>query len=368
MRDLKNKLTSSKNSSNIQPRRGKSFGYQVLGFGAGGGLPFSPMAATGGTITTDGDYKIHTFTSPGTFCVSCAGENPELDYIVQAGGGGGGRTGGAGAGGLRFTSNNYSAPSCTSPRSADEITLCASAYPITIGGGGSGLPANPSVPVPAGNKPTKGSDSVFSTITSTGGGATYNSQSGATGAITNGGSGGAGVNANNFSPQVCNSGIGNSPAVTPVQGFPSTDNPGLPVTPEGPTSSGDGGGAGGNTANLANTPVPRLGSPGLGFPTDIMKCVGVPSPSPTVQFIGGGGGGGTSVSPTLFTTGIHGGGSGAGGTPGPGQPANSANPGTTNTGGGGGGGGAGGGRSTQPPQGGGGAGGSGIVVIRYKFQ
>jgi hypothetical protein len=27
------------------------------------------VAATGGTITTCGDYKIHTFTGPGTFTV-----------------------------------------------------------------------------------------------------------------------------------------------------------------------------------------------------------------------------------------------------------------------------------------------------------
>ena len=32
------------------------------------------ITATGGTITTCGDYKIHTFTGPGTFCVSCAGQ------------------------------------------------------------------------------------------------------------------------------------------------------------------------------------------------------------------------------------------------------------------------------------------------------
>jgi hypothetical protein len=30
------------------------------------------IAATGGTITTCGNYKIHTFTGPGTFTVSCA--------------------------------------------------------------------------------------------------------------------------------------------------------------------------------------------------------------------------------------------------------------------------------------------------------
>jgi L-asparaginase/Glu-tRNA(Gln) amidotransferase subunit D len=33
------------------------------------------ITATGGTITTSGDYKIHTFTSDGTFCVS-AGLGP----------------------------------------------------------------------------------------------------------------------------------------------------------------------------------------------------------------------------------------------------------------------------------------------------
>ena len=36
MRDLKINLTPSKNTKKIQLRRGKSFGYQVLGFGAGG--------------------------------------------------------------------------------------------------------------------------------------------------------------------------------------------------------------------------------------------------------------------------------------------------------------------------------------------
>ena len=31
------------------------------------------ITATGGTITTCGNFKVHTFTGPGTFCVSCAG-------------------------------------------------------------------------------------------------------------------------------------------------------------------------------------------------------------------------------------------------------------------------------------------------------
>ena len=74
MRDLKNKLTSSKNTKNIQTRKGKSFGYQVLGFGAGGsGATF--LTATGGTITEVGDFKLHTFTGSGTFTVCAVGDD-----------------------------------------------------------------------------------------------------------------------------------------------------------------------------------------------------------------------------------------------------------------------------------------------------
>jgi len=51
------------------------------------------ITATGGTITTCGDYKIHTFTGPGTFCVSAistTSADNTVDYLVGAGGGGGG--------------------------------------------------------------------------------------------------------------------------------------------------------------------------------------------------------------------------------------------------------------------------------------
>ena len=51
------------------------------------------VTATGGTITTCGNFKIHSFTGPGTFCVSCAGNaggSNTVDYLVVGGGGGGG--------------------------------------------------------------------------------------------------------------------------------------------------------------------------------------------------------------------------------------------------------------------------------------
>ena len=51
------------------------------------------MIATGGTITTSGNCKIHTFTGPGTFTVCtiarCSADNV-VSYVVVAGGGGGG--------------------------------------------------------------------------------------------------------------------------------------------------------------------------------------------------------------------------------------------------------------------------------------
>src|SRR5210317_466274 len=51
------------------------------------------ISATGGTITTSGDYKIHSFTGDGCFVVSSVG-NPvggadTVSYLVVAGGGGG---------------------------------------------------------------------------------------------------------------------------------------------------------------------------------------------------------------------------------------------------------------------------------------
>lgn len=50
---------------------------------------------TGGTVTTADGYRIHTFTSTGTFTCTKAGE---VEYLVVAGGGGGGGAYGAGGG------------------------------------------------------------------------------------------------------------------------------------------------------------------------------------------------------------------------------------------------------------------------------
>ena len=106
--------------------------------------------ATGGTITTSGDFKIHTFTGPGTFTV-CSVGNPvgsdTVDYLVVAGGGGGGTSGnpgsshggsGGGAGGYRFSDGTSSGcyTAGPSPLGASGLPVSIQSYPITVGGGG----------------------------------------------------------------------------------------------------------------------------------------------------------------------------------------------------------------------------------------
>ena len=69
--------------------------------------PLSFISATGGTETTSGNFKFHTFNNSGTFTVNSVGTGSAnsgvIDYIVVAGGGGGGgqKGGGGGAGGVR---------------------------------------------------------------------------------------------------------------------------------------------------------------------------------------------------------------------------------------------------------------------------
>ena len=98
------------------------------GFGRGSA---SFIEASGGTVTESGDYKIHTFTSSGTFTVDSAPPGLTVDYMVVAGGAGGGSTiaGGGGAGGLRYSYPN--------PIEGGQA-VSETSYPISIGGGGGG--------------------------------------------------------------------------------------------------------------------------------------------------------------------------------------------------------------------------------------
>jgi hypothetical protein len=296
------------------------------------------VVASGGTVTTCGDFKIHTFTGPGAFCVSAAGTpggSNTIDYLVIAAGGAGGSDngGGGGAGGLRFSDGTFNnAPAPANPRgctSSQPVTQ--SSFPITIGAGGAVAPD-------AG----RGSDSVFSgttTITSTGGGG-----GGKDGAGSPEGPGGSGGGAGQTpSPR----GLGNTPPVSPEQGTSGGIN--------SPSPLGGGSGGGGFMAEGSQSPGTAGGGNGGiggGFIPTAWGPSGVTCGSFKYYAGGGGGGAGQPGGGGATAGGTGGGGAGAPGT-------SDGTAGTANTGGGGGGGGQGGA---------GAAGGSGIVVIRYKFQ
>jgi len=311
------------------------------------------IVATGGTITCCGDYKIHTFTGPGTFTVTDAGTpagSDTVDYLVVAGGGGGGH-GGAGAGGVRF----FASPDITcypsSPRSATVgLSVPVQAYPITVGSGGTGTNSGE-----GGN----GNPSIFSTITSTagGGGGDQVPAPGITGQGRPGGSGG-GVGRDGAPYPAA--GAGNTPPVSPSQGSPGG------LSPTVGYSGGGGGGGFLNTGGNATGGPPSAvelggnGGDGGGFPTSFVGSNG--QPSSCKQYFGGGGGGGANgVNPAAGSAGQPGlGGGGIGGIH-PGSPVpRAAGAGTANTGGGAGGVGA---TSMTAANGG-----SGIVIIRYKYQ
>ncbi|MFA5084116.1 MAG: glycine-rich domain-containing protein, partial [Candidatus Paceibacterota bacterium] len=121
-------------------------------------VPVSAFSATGGTVTTVGSDKVHTYTTVGnsTFTVTGSGN---VQVLVVGGGGGGGSTiigGGGGAGGLIYNSSS---------------AVTAQTYTVTVGDGGA--------------VDTAGNNSVFNSQTAYGGGA-----GGAGGAGGNGGSGG----------------------------------------------------------------------------------------------------------------------------------------------------------------------------------
>ena len=290
------------------------------------------VTATGGTVTTCGNCKIHTFTSPGTFCVSSISNIPannQVSYIVVAGGGGGGAAGGGGgAGGFREDKSPITPYTASPLEGAGAISVTTTGFPITVGGGGT---AGPATNLPGG----RGNPSVFSTITSTGGGGGSGHSGAAPTAPFPGGSGGGGGG-----PSVP-AGTGNTPPVSPPQGNNGGDGSG----PQSPSSIGGGGGG----ATAAGSSNPNAANPGGAGATSSING------TPTAR--AGGGGAGASNYPVAAGAGGAGGG-GAGGSP----STSPGNAGTANTGGGGGSGGQNSGTAT------GGAGGSGVVIIRYKFQ
>lgn len=294
--------------------------FSLYGVSALGVTPTKAPKATGGSIIqTDGTYWYHAFLSSGTFTPATA---LSCDVLVVAGGGAGGfgsntkGAGGGGAGGYRSTT----------------AMSLSSATTVTVGAGGAaGAGVN--------GEGTSGSNSVFSSITSNGGGygaGRYNPTAGGL-AGASGGSGGGG-NAN-FGV----GGAGNTPSTSPAQGFTGGTGFG-----DG-ANNGGGGGGGGATAvgATASSAVGGVGGAGSNALSSWLSTTGLG----VSGYVAGGGGGGTQ------TTGSAGGAGGAGGG-GAGGGSGASVDGTANTGGGGG-----GARGNSDLQGG--NGGSGLVIIRY---
>jgi hypothetical protein len=248
----------------------------------------------------------------------------DIQYLVVAGGGGGGQLAtsaywgaGGGGGGMRLVaSKSFSVNK-------------GATIPVTVGGGGA---------AGCGSVGVQGCSSIFSTITSAGGGygaAGTTPPPGGPGAI--GGDGGSGGGGGAYGGA---GGSGNTP--------PSPCEQGKPGGAGHPGCSGGGGGGHSVAGEAGGTPGGcRGGDGGNGTVNGIRGA-----PFDPVAYAGGGGGSGYNVPQP--TGGAGGGGLGGYRTP-------SSTPGTAggvNTGGGGGGG------ATPSPASNAAAGGSGIVIIR----
>jgi hypothetical protein len=278
--------------------------------------------ASGGTITADENYTYHTFTSTGTFTALERIRGAEA--LVIAGGGGGrgnptGGGGGGGAGGVRSTSGL--------------LLNAGNSYTVTVGAGGA--------------EAVNGSDSVFSTITSAGGGKGGDKDGGGAG----GSAGGGGVTGD----LVNGNGGTASPAGQGNNGGNATSS-GSGTTRRYVAGGGGGAGAAGSNATTGVAGNGGIGTSAYtswGYATSTGQLL-----TGTYYYAGGGGGGaGRESSGSAVVAGI--GGVGGGGDGGGADYSKTSAVGTANTGGGGGGGIN--GVSTQS----GSAGGSGLVIIRY---
>jgi len=299
------------------------------GFGQNGAVSSPFIVASGGTETTDGDYKIHTFTASGCFVVSsagtptcCGGDGSYVDYLVVASGGNG-SDGGGGGGGTRSVNRTY----CQASNSAGStptsgILVSEGTYPIVVGS-------------PSG---TRGGPSSFGGISTSGGGEGGGSNGGH-GAFPGGSGGGGGHRAG--------SGAGNIGGYSPPEG----QNGGGPIGTAIHNNYGGAGGGGLTGAGQAASGA-HLGAGGVGGNGGTFNING----TSTIYAAGGAG------TPQINQPGIDGGGpnpatSGAGGINNPGSARGLDGRGS-----------GGAGSSQNYPQGPSPTqGGAGTVIIRYKI-
>lgn len=258
---------------------------------------------TGGTITTNGDYKVHTFKLGDTGTNFVPGKAGNIAVLVVAGGGGGGTLNGGGGGGGGYYYNA-------------SLAVTAQTYAVTVGDGGAGSTS-------ASARGTSGGSSALgaTSVAGGGGGGSNPSSDNACSSEADGGSGGGAA--------------GSAQSTYKSGGAASAGYRGGNSTNQ--YDSGGGGGAGAQGGDAGGGGIAGHGGDGLS--NTILDG--------STDFYAGGGGGITQSGADYGAGGAGGGGAGG---------SNGVN-GTVDTGGGGGGSGP---NSVTT----GGTGGSGIVIIR----
>ena len=277
-----------------------------------------PVSAQLKTTTINGAYTLDIYTNVTGIAGNSTWTPPagvtSVQYLVVAGGGAGGgesNTGSGGGGGGAGGWKTNVAGEGVGGTTGSDATLTGGALTVTVGAGGVAWTGRNAIPASA-----KGSNSIFSDITSTGGGS--GSAYGYAGG-DGGSGGGAGTEQTKSGGAASPSGQGNAG--------------GNAVSTNAGGNGGGAGGAGGTTTTSAT-------NAGAGLYTSLLGTT-----------LAGGGGCGADIT-YIRGTGVNGGGSG-------GISSSVGAGGTNGTGGGGGGWGAGTGSGYS------GSGGSGIVVIRY---
>ena len=344
-------------------------------------------APSGGTITTSGDYRIHTFTSSNNFTVVANTMLRNVEYLVIGGGGGAGyhvnqgyyhdSVGGGGAGGYRC-----SVPGETSgggvPNEAPIPFLTTGTYHCQVGAGGAAASGSSGSGGSAGGASIFGGETLATgdndttnrefaffygavqrsqytihsstgslPIMSFGGGGSPNVAWASSSPYKVGGSGGsAGGSGHSYSgADTTTIGAGVN---LPRQGFTSGTLNGYIQASTG------GGGAGGGTVSLNTT--------NKGTTNNLNGGIGLSSSITGSAVLRGGGGAaggsGSAGHSTNGGAGVAGGGNGGNHNAGA-----AGTSGTANTGGGGGG----SGSSASSSGYASGAGGSGVIILRYKL-
>jgi hypothetical protein len=230
------------------------------------------ITATGGTVTTSGNYKIHTFNTTGNFVITDAPNGATIEVLLIGGGGGGGTGygGGGGAGGYYYNS---------------AMAISAGTYSVTIGAGGTNVVGSLKVG-------TTGSNTTFNSQTAAGGGGggEYNAS-----AVAKAGDGGCGGGAGGVGTSAGNTGTGSQGGNGGVGAGTSISN-----------AVGGGGGGAGAAGNAASGTV--AGTGGIGSVNPITGSTSGQLVGATYYVAGGGGGGGGSG--TAGSGGSGGGGAG----------------------------------------------------------